>query len=49
MIKNKESDFDIKGFKNIKVSYKNDLEKVWAHSVLKKVKLIIYKRKQKRL
>jgi hypothetical protein len=28
MIKNKESDFDIKGFKNIKVSYKNDLEKV---------------------
>ncbi|TLP38389.1 hypothetical protein [Arcobacter arenosus] len=36
MIKNKESDFDIKGFKNIKVSYKNDLEKVWAHSVLRK-------------
>ncbi len=34
--KNKESDFDIKGFKNIKVSYKNDLEKVWAHSVLRK-------------
>ncbi len=36
MLKNKESNFDIKDFKNIKVSYKNDLEKLWAHSLLSK-------------
>jgi len=36
MLKNKESNFDIKNFKNIKVSYKNDLEKIWAYNLLSK-------------
>lgn len=34
MLKNKDSNFDLENFKNIKLSYKNDLEKVWASSVL---------------